>query len=170
MRWSISATNTDAELSMVPWMSAIVSVTLGDVPATCHNARSASASSGRHSRIKKRFALSDKSIYMLWCGWHADRMNQRRVCVLPRSESRRREYAAKNRTYRVREGQPIRPANSSCFADFFRLLRSRVPLPVDGARRAPVGSPHFQGPTRVRRCRPERLSKFGASYRGHCRQ
>ena len=62
MRRSASATSTDAWLSIVRWMSVTVSVTLGDVPAACHNARSASASSGRHSRMKKVSVLLDKSI------------------------------------------------------------------------------------------------------------
>ena len=62
MRLSASAISTDAGLSIVFRMSVIVSVTLGDVPATCHNAKSDFASSGRHSRIKKVSVLSDKFI------------------------------------------------------------------------------------------------------------
>ena len=149
MRWSTSATSTDAELSIARRMSVMVSVTLGDVPAACHNARSASASSGRHSRIKKgpewSFALSAKSIYVLWGSWrpHLPQLGKRGV---------------------------IRRANSSCCGDFCRLLRFRVPLPADAARRERVDSPHFQVPTLVRRHRLERLPRFGASCLGHCHQ
>ena len=149
MRWSTSATSTDAELSIARRMSVMVSVTLGDVPAACHNARSASASSGWHSRIKKGsewpFALSAKSIYVLWCGWRPH---------LPQLEKR----------------GVIRRANSSCCGGFCRLLQYQVPLPVDEARRERVDSPHFQGPTLVRRHRLERLSRFGASCLGPCHQ
>ena len=145
---SASATKTDAELAIAPWISTIVSVTLGNVPAARHNLRSASASSGRHSRMKngsvRVFVLSDTSTFVSGA-----------VATAP---------------IRFRKGQPIRQANSSCFADFCRLLRSDVLLPVDGARRERVGSPHFQAPTPVRRHHPERLSRFGASYRAHCRQ
>lgn len=64
MRLSISAISTDAGLYIVFRVSVIVSVMLGDVPAVCHNARSASASVGRHSRIKKVSVLSDKFIFL----------------------------------------------------------------------------------------------------------
>ncbi len=149
MRWSPSATSTDAELSIARRMSVMVSVTLGDVPAACHNARSASASSGRHSRIKKgpewSFALSAKSIYVLWDSWrpHLPQLGKRGV---------------------------IRRANSSCCGDFCRLLRFRVPLPADVARRERVDSPHFQVPTLVRRHLPARPLRFGAFYLGRCHQ
>ena len=69
MRRSASAISTNAGLSIVFRMSVIVSVTLGEVPATCHNPRSASASSGRHSRMKNGsgwvFVLSDTSIVVI---------------------------------------------------------------------------------------------------------
>ena len=149
MCWSTSATSTDAEFSIKHRMSVMVSVMLGDVPAACHNARSTSASSDRHSRIKKEsewsFALSAKSIYVLWGSWrpHLPQLGKRGV---------------------------IRRANSSCCGDFCRLLRFRVLLPADAARRERVDSPHFQGPTLVRRHRLERLSRFDASCLGHCHQ
>ena len=59
MHRSASATSTNAVLSMARRTSASVSVMLGDVPAARHNARSASASSERHSRMKKLSVLSD---------------------------------------------------------------------------------------------------------------
>ena len=64
MHRSASATNTDAELSITLRMSVIVSVMLGDVLAACHNARSASASSGRHSRMKKVSILSEDFLFV----------------------------------------------------------------------------------------------------------
>ena len=70
----------------------------------------------------------------------------------------------------LRKGAAIRQANSSCCGDFFRLLRSRVPPPVDGARREQVGSLHFPKPTHVQKRLPARPLKFGASYREHCHQ
>ncbi len=148
MRLSASAISTNAGLSIVFRMSVIVSVTLGEVPATCHNARSASASSGRHSRMKNGtgsvFVLSDKSIFV--------------------------SGAVANRTYKVWEGEPIRQANSSCCADSCRPLLFRVLPPADGARPTRVDSPHSPKPIPVRRPLPARPLRFGASCLGHCRQ
>ena len=50
---SASAISTNAGLSIVTGCPLLVSVTFGEVPATCHKARSASASVGLgHSRMK----------------------------------------------------------------------------------------------------------------------
>ena len=165
MRWSTSATNTDAELSIAPRMSVMVSVTLGDVPAACHNARNVSASSGWHSRIKKEFAMSDKSIYVLWCGWNADRNPPLSALIKGAGED-----AVKPHLPQLRKRVVIRLTNSSCCVGFCQPLRSAAPLPVDGARLTQVDSPHFPKPTPVRRHLPVHPLKFGASYLGHCRQ
>ena len=61
-------------------------------------------------------------------------------------------------------------ANSSCCADFCRLLRWDAPLHVDEARRGQVGSPDFLAPIRVRKCRPAHPPKSDASVRGRYRR
>lgn len=156
IRRSDSATRTVAMLSIAPRMSAIVSVMLGDVPAARHNVRSASASSNRHSRIKKVSILSDEFIYLKREG----RMPASRLAP---AEGEVRNLASEGYLrYTYKRRRFIRRANSSCSAGFCRLLRFPIPLPVYEARQVRVDSLHFPRPTPVRRHRPERPSRFGA--------
>jgi len=142
-RCSASAISTNAVLSIAPRMSSRVSVTLGDIPVARHNGRSASAFSGRHSRMKNGFGdvslLPDKAI-------------------LPFFDSVSSNLSA------------IRQASSSYCANSCRPLRSAIRLPAAGVHRVSVDSLDSPKPTRVRRFRPARLSRFGASCSVCCRQ